>query len=124
MDEITHEVRLENWKKVAAECGRRPEGMSVRQWLSENNIPEKRYYYWLRQIRREAYDEMQLPAQQPSQAIPTVEFAEVTPHPAQMERTVHHCPAVMHIGCASIEIDSQISDALLAKIMKAACHAC
>lgn len=29
--------------------------MSVRQWLAENDIKEKAYYYWLRKFRKEAY---------------------------------------------------------------------
>jgi putative transposase len=124
MDEITHEVRLENWKKIAIECGKRPEGMSARRWLSENNIPEKKYYYWLRQIRRAAYNEANLPTQTQGGALPAVRFADVTPSPAAADDCTAHDSAVMRIGCASIEITPQISDTMLIRIMKAARHAC
>lgn len=59
MDRITHEVRLANWKAVVDECSNRPDGMSVKCWLAENNINEKTYYYWLRRVRREVYSQMQ-----------------------------------------------------------------
>ncbi|MST67200.1 IS66 family insertion sequence element accessory protein TnpB, partial [Lachnospiraceae bacterium BSM-380-WT-5A] len=39
----------------------RPVGMSAKQWLEENGIKEKAYYYWLRKFRREAYNQTQLP---------------------------------------------------------------
>ena len=44
MDQITHEMRLKNWEHVVEECNRRPEGVTVKQWLSENvNAIEKVY---------------------------------------------------------------------------------
>lgn len=49
--------------------------MSVKQWLEENDIKEKAYYYWLRKFRREAYNQMQLPT---VTAKTDVTFAEVT----------------------------------------------
>ena len=30
--------------------------MTVKQWLADNGIKEKSYYYWLRKFRKEAYD--------------------------------------------------------------------
>ena len=43
MDEITHEVRLEQWKHIISECLARPEGQTAKQWLAEKGIPEKTY---------------------------------------------------------------------------------
>ena len=34
-------------------CQSRPQGMSIRQWLMDNGINEKSYYYWQRKFRRE-----------------------------------------------------------------------
>lgn len=56
MDKITHEVCLANWKNTIEQCNDRPQGMTVKQWLEENSINEKTYYYWLRRVRREIYD--------------------------------------------------------------------
>ena len=51
MDKITHEIRLSNWKAVIEQCSLRPEGQTVKQWLADNGINEKTYYYWQRRIR-------------------------------------------------------------------------
>ena len=56
MDKSTHEVRSKNWADIISQCQSRPEGQTVKQWLLENNVPEKSYYYWLRKFRKHAYD--------------------------------------------------------------------
>lgn len=58
MDHITHEMRLANWKTVVEQCHARPDGQSAKQWLAEHGINEKRYYYWQRRIRKEAYAQL------------------------------------------------------------------
>lgn len=75
MDQSTHDVRRTNWLNIINQCQNRPADMSVKQWLAENDIKEKAYYYWLRKFRKEACDQMQLPAAAPKAEIA---FAEVT----------------------------------------------
>ena len=58
MDKTTHEVRLAYWKNIARKCQARPEGQTAASWLEENGIHNKQYYYWLRKIRGEAYEEV------------------------------------------------------------------
>ncbi len=80
MNQFTHDVRRTNWLNIVHQCQNRPSDMSVRQWLAENYVKEKAYYYWLRKFRKEVYDQMQLPA---VPAKTEVAFAEVTmPLPA------------------------------------------
>lgn len=52
MDKSTREVRLAYWKDIVRQCEARPEGQSASQWLADNSIDSKQYYYRLRQIRR------------------------------------------------------------------------
>ncbi|WP_167959046.1 hypothetical protein [Anaerosporobacter faecicola] len=59
MDQITHTVRYSMWKDIILKCQNRPVGMNVKQWLAENHISEKSYYYWQRKFRKEAYDQIQ-----------------------------------------------------------------
>ena len=85
MDRITHQVRLANWTKIIEQYNNRPTGTSAKQWLSDNGISDKSYYYWLRKIRQEAYasKEKELPAIQSIQErTPAVTFAEI-PLPEQ-----------------------------------------
>lgn len=58
MDKTTHEVRLANWKSIIEQCQQRPEGQTAKQWMMDHDISEKSYYYWLRKIRKEAYEQM------------------------------------------------------------------
>ena len=45
MDQTTHAVRRANWLTVITPCQKRQEGVSVKQWLSDNGVKEKSYYY-------------------------------------------------------------------------------
>ena len=58
MDKSTHEIRLPQWKQIIWRCQNRPKGQTVKQWTAENQIGEKSYYYWLRKIRKEAYEQL------------------------------------------------------------------
>ena len=48
MDQCTHEVRAEYWKKIIHTCGQRPAGQSAKCWMDENGVCEQSYYYWQR----------------------------------------------------------------------------
>ena len=52
MDQTTHNVRRANWLTIITQCQERPEGISVKQWLSDNGVKEKAHYYWLRKFRK------------------------------------------------------------------------
>ena len=56
MDQTTHEVRLANWTRIIEQCQNRPLGQTAKQWLAENNISDKTYYYWLRPYQRDTRD--------------------------------------------------------------------
>ena len=45
MDQLTHTVRRSNWIKIIRQCQDRPAGTTAKQWLAENDISEKSYYY-------------------------------------------------------------------------------
>lgn len=52
MDRITHQVRLANWTEIIEQCKNRPAVITAKQWLRDNGISDKSYYYWLRKIRQ------------------------------------------------------------------------
>ena len=52
MDKISHEVRLNNWKKIVEECNNQSNGTTVKEWLAANGIKVKRYYCLIRRVRR------------------------------------------------------------------------
>lgn len=122
MDQSTHDVRRANWLSIVKQCQSRPSDISVRQWLAENDIKEKAYYYWLRKFRKEAYDQMQLPA---AATKAEITFAEVTmPVPAaDLETPVQKtssCSPVAAIKCngLTLELSNDISEVLLNRLLQ------
>lgn len=127
MDQSTHDVRRTNWLNIIKQCQDRPAGMPAKQWLAENDIKEKAYYYWLRKFRKEAYDQMQLPA---VTAKDEVAFAEVTmPLPApDSGSTTPKAPdglpaAVIQYNGLTLELSNNISEVLLHHLLKEVLHA-
>ena len=102
MDQSIHDVRRSNWLNIVNECQQRPANMTVKQWLADNGIKEKSYYYWLRKFRKEAYRQMQMP--------PAASSSEIT-------------FAIIKNGALSIAISNDISDALLDRIFQVIRHA-
>lgn len=74
MDQSTHEIRRNNWMNIINQCQNRPANMTAKQWLADNGISNKSYYYWLRKIRLEAYEQLNVPAVTQSTE---VSFAEI-----------------------------------------------
>ena len=126
MDQTTTDVRLANWKSIVEQCSSRPEGMSIKQWCSENSISEKQYYYWQRKVRAFLFRELPaaLPATNPdneeaSNAMP-VPYAEFRAEDFLTDQT----PAlVIKTRKSTIEVSASVSDALIIRILKAVSHA-
>ena len=53
---VRREYRLQEWAKIVERC--RESGMSNREFCRENGIPEKTFYYRLRQLREAAVDQV------------------------------------------------------------------
>ena len=66
MDQRTHEVRAEYWRKIIQTCGQRPAGQSAKRGMDENGIREQSYYHWQRHFRQQAYAEMKENASVPA----------------------------------------------------------
>lgn len=75
MDQSTHEIRRRNWMNIINQCKNRPADITAKQWLADNGISDKSYYYWLRKIRLEAYEQLNVPAVTQSAE---VSFAEIS----------------------------------------------
>lgn len=78
MDQITHAVRSSNWKDIILQCQNRPAGISAKQWMKNNQINDKAYYYWQRKLRKETYSQMSNSSLLPTlQSNTEVSFAEL-----------------------------------------------
>lgn len=126
MDQCTHEVRAEYWKRIIQACGQRPAGQSAKSWMEENGICEQSYYHWQRKFRQQAYDQMKEKEMLPSVTEKAeVSFAEIPYSPAVGREDI---PGVSEVGrtpaavirtsAMSIEISNQISESLLSRILR------
>ncbi len=127
MDQCTHEVRAEYWKKIIHACGQRPAGQSAKSWMDENGICEQSYYYWQRRFRQQVYEGMKESPSVP--AVPEksdLAFVEI-PYNAPSEQKPYTCsriPAVIiRTAALQIEISNDVSDALLERILQEVSHA-
>jgi hypothetical protein len=51
VNEITHEVRLQQWEEIVREC--RSSGKTIKAWCAEKNINIKTYYRWQQLVCQE-----------------------------------------------------------------------
>ena len=127
MDLCTHEVRLNQWKLIIKQCQSRPEGQTAKQWMEENGVQENAYYYWIRKVGREVYNQMNdghvsLPAAPEKRA---VTFAELSMTPQlNPEGSFSFQPAVViKTSSATMALSNEVSDRLLDRILREAPHA-
>ena len=132
MDQITHNVRGAQWLDIVMQCQNRPEGTTVKQWLSDNGIKEKAYYYWLRKFRKQAYAQMNQSSIAVS-ASSDISFAEVS-FSDQRPTGIAKAPEETHVEAirpvaviknadVTIALTNDISDSLLSRILQEVSHA-
>ena len=118
MDQITHEMRLAHWKSIISKCHARPEGQTARQWLAQQGINEKQYYYWQRRIRREAHDRLAglLPADADASSLI---FAEIpmTAATKLADPPSFRPDVVIRSSKVTIELSNSVSERLLNRIL-------
>ncbi len=50
----TKEIRAQKWSEIVMECN--SSGMSKKEWLKENNVKPKSFYYWQHKLRKQALE--------------------------------------------------------------------
>ena len=124
MDQITHTVRQTMWQDILLQCQNRPCGMSAKQWMIENDISEKSYYYWQRKLRKETFetnssDLMELTPLKPKEELAFAELSKPKNRISLNELSVTiHPAAVFKTDFLTIAITNEISDSLLSRIFR------
>lgn len=79
MEKITHQMRLQQWSKIISEC--LASGQNKTAWCRQNGISDKKFFYWQKILRREAYalaetsnDKTLIPVTAQPQTIPFVKL--------------------------------------------------
>lgn len=122
MDQSTHDVRRATWFNIITQCQQRPVNVSVKQWLADNGVKEKAYYYWLRKFRREACEQIQLPAVTTQAEVSFAEFPIPVQAPVKPE-AANNTAAVISASGITIEISNGISQPLLRMLLQEVLHA-
>ena len=129
MEQLTHTVRRSNWINIIRQCQDRPAGTTAKQWLAENDISEKSYYYWLRKIRREVCEQEGLQEVTNSSALSFVEIPvktalDTTPVPTVPAAMAAMTPvAVIRSDRLTLELSNDISESLLCRLLQEVLHA-
>lgn len=128
MDQITHDVRTAQWAEIVRKCHERPENQSAKNWLNENGINEKQYYYWQRRLRNMAAGttNKSLPTTRSSGEVTFIEMPSPNELPSERmeEVTINSgLAALIRVGGLEIELHNGISDELLGKILKVTAYA-
>jgi putative transposase len=120
MDQITADVRMAEWTALIQQCQERPEGQTAKQWLEENGVSSKKYYYWLRKVRNQVYNDSikNLPAERECSSTNRLAYIEL-----QDEEPTTNVPTItIRTKKATIEI-AGVSDDLAVRLVKAVSHA-
>lgn len=128
MDQCTHEVRAEYWRRVIQACGQRPAGQSAKSWMDANGICEQSYYHWQRKFRQAAYDQMKddnntVPAVAEKTDLSFVELPYRSTPETNEPVVLDHPVAVINTSALKIEITNDISASLLSQILREVSHA-
>lgn len=123
MDKTTHQVRLAQWTRIIEECNQRPSGMTAKQWLADNNISDKSYYYWQRRIRNKIANSTSVTSSDNE-----ITFADIT-NPSFSNSSEYHyadgftADAIIKYGNSVIALSNSVSDAMLSKILEVVAYA-
>ncbi len=127
MDQSTKIIRRNSWMEIIRQCQSRPDGITAKDWMYQNGISEKSYYYWLRKFRKEAFEK--LPPAVKEQNSTELAFAEiqlpvpVQPKPASDEHHDVDSVAVIRCNGITLEVSNNISESLLHKLIMEVSHA-
>lgn len=129
MDQTTHAMRQSMWKDILIQCQNRPDGITAKQWLNENGISEKSYYYWQRKFRKNIFEQnnsasTELQSVHHKEEVSFVELPEpkVQINTDELNALVQPT-AVLRAGQMTIAITNDISDSLLSRIIQEVAHA-
>jgi hypothetical protein len=77
-DERVSRERIAYWTNLICRCQQRPEKLSAKQWLDQNNVNRSLYYYWKRRLAQSSFESQSIPEQHPSESEEQrIAFAEI-----------------------------------------------
>lgn len=103
---------LNEWQQIIRD--RNDSGKTIKAYCEENNIPERRYYYWLQKIRQKGY---------PVMAESNIE--EQTFVPVKLTGIERNISAILiNINDAAVTIPEGMDEATIITVLKALRQTC
>ena len=122
MDQLVHNVRREHWLNIINSCQARNEGTSVKQWLKDNGISNKSYYYWLRRFRKEAYEQMKPDSESCVSSLAEIPIHDSSSYADRIESDFK-ADAIIKTDDFVIALSNTASETLCRTIMEGLCNA-
>ena len=125
---ILHQAKLNEWASLFAD--QKSSGLSVAEWCKQNNLSQYKFFYWKRQLKEEAIEQvlpeivpLTMPSVQPNEplAIPTATVDSETC--ASCAIFTSKLCARLYINGICIELDSSANETFIKNIIKAVRHA-
>lgn len=111
--ELKHQHQLKTWTPIIQKC--KNSGMTVKDWCVENDINEKRFYYWQRRVR----EEVLAPAMTTHEVAPTfIKIPDYTPKVT----TDFQPDMVLNYGSLRLELKNSVTSELLDKVVQVIRH--
>ncbi len=96
-------------------------GMSLSEWLRQNNVSKDKYYYWRRKLRDRQLDEIIS-----GTGVQDVVFTEITQQESSTPNITEQAmttAAMINVSGIEIRINDTASSAFIGKLIEAASHA-
>ena len=126
---ILQQAKLNDWASRFAD--QKASGLSIKEWCSQNNMSQHKYFYWKRILKENAIEQA-LPEIVPL-AMPSVPIDPSPVIPSSTDSTRESCAsctsfasnscARLYVNGICIELDSSASEAFIRNLIKAVRHA-
>ena len=126
---MLHQAKLNEWASRFAE--QKSSGLTVAEWCKQNNLSEHRFFYWKRQLKEEAIEQvlpeivpLAMPSVQDTVTQVTAKAAEVASESCASCASFASGPSArLFINGICIELDASANEAFIKNVIKAVRHA-
>ena len=118
-----HKVQLQRWKALIQD--RMNSKLKILEWCKQNNVSKDAYYYWLKQVRIEAFPEVNSKFNRPV-IKETNSFVEIQPVASSIvaPASISSRPsAIIRINGLEIELFDNSSTVFIRQLMEAVRYA-
>ena len=115
--ETTKAYRLSQWTQIIREC--RSSGQTVSAWCKDQGFDPKKYYYWLKCVRRAASEA--LPATNPNSSIIPISLSDTDA--LQPLPIANEVAASISAGDVAVQLSNHASAELITNVLRALQHA-